>query len=360
MSIKLWPNSDIADFRSHCCFGENREEQTQLYECLTPLMKSLGLSHKDFYREVEETTGVCLTAPKFSGLGKRVSDEENYCAVALYLYQSHPEFCSAHSGLVGEDIEAEVLGKPLWEIVRGLPIPKSPSALHFVKTVQAEFVPRSSVSPRKDRDVRRKWWKLKPLKKVPVDENYNSFNLDGLGQPALVGEPVEVYLDVTSVPEFTASGYGFGFRKVLIKTSIDSNSDCEISYSQSYAKEVPLEKGGVAEFVGGSTSGRMEISGTDDKVLEGCYRLYESPFFTVVPKTGEYEFSAVLWTNLYDGSLTRHDGKKMPSQNKQAIIRALLSKSISQNFRDNGEYVLCKQDFKIEPVYLSFDGQNEH
>lgn len=359
--VELWAKDDFANFARKCAAQYQKTDQKILYRALKPLKKSIG-DRAGFFGDVARATnnkvdlwGEGRGATKWESLGSASSGDNNFFGVAYALYLFQPNFCCAHTGLIGEEQHDEFFGKKLWEIIPSLPEPGGVDRQNYIGSVREEFLTKHNGTALRSDSPKPRYqsWHLVPHKKTSVDEKYNNFNLDAMGQPARVGEPIEVYLDITSEPQYTAAGYAFGFKSVRVKTSINSNVDCEIGYNLEYQTHQQVGKSAIVQLLGGRTSGTMKVSSIDGLPLSQTICCYQKHFFTLRPYDERYEFSAEMWTNLHDGSLVRPNGEPLPSREKEVVILSLLVRAIVKNPENNGDYVLSEQRFLVEPREIS-------
>lgn len=176
-------------------------------------------------------------------------------------------------------------------------------------------------------------------------QDFFSFGLSE-GQAAMEGQPVELLLEVFARPIPSETGYSVGLSSVEIKIDISNEKLCKVTFYESLEHGLEME-GGATVRVDGSGSDKFWRISAQKGVLDRAYVLKDSAIATLRPSSSPYTFDAEMYALLYNHILYGSDGKRLPANAKNRIIKRLLAKS-QGNYDEFGRLSLDRHTYCID------------
>jgi len=340
LSENVGPSSEFASFCEGWTFGQ--ADRKAFWQLVRPVKQNLRLPGRDSLLDAaDKLTGIGFSGSdyKFTNITAGGMGEPKFKALAFYIFKEHPEFYCRFTGL-NKDVDVKHRGKPFWEIIPCLPILEPPDKNGLTNAFDDDFTP-----PRAD--LITPVWGIYEENQRSYNDRVCSLGLNDFKQRPGVGEIVEAYLEAFVSHDSCESGYSYGFSLVRVETDIRSEYDSNIAFGSAYSKEQTIAENVIAKGGGGGLRKFIELE-ANRGTLDDTYNLYDAPFFSLSPRSDEFEFGLKMIVQTNGLSIAKTDGSALPSETKQAIIRAIFAENLGPR-NSGGWAVLCKNQYVVRP-----------
>lgn len=200
-------------------------------------------------------------------------------------------------------------------------------------------------------------WKLRRIGGEETRfRGFFTFSLQS-GQESLENNPVGLLLEIFGRPIPSDSGYSIGMSRVEFRINVTDENLCLVNFPARMMSKSCRHDGLNVRLRGIGIERFWDIE-SESKVLDRSYAVTDDIVVSLLPSLIPFEFTAEMYSFLFNGYLVRDNGQQLPSTVKGRFIKRLLQKEKLPEARELGRMVLSFQRYAIDRGMYAKDGSN--